>query len=99
MKHAWIFISLQLKKIRVGHDNFGHRPEWNLKQITIDVPQRNEHYTFLYNNWIAGEDVYLEPGMMLNIFNFHYCFGAHHYFVANFSLLNCLFLSELLVST
>lgn len=46
----------------MGHDNKGHSPEWFLKQLTIDVPSKDKHYVFPYNNWIAGEDVELEPG-------------------------------------
>ncbi|KAK3753030.1 hypothetical protein QZH41_014996, partial [Actinostola sp. cb2023] len=51
-----------LTKVRVGHDNTGHSPEWFLKQLTIDIPSKNKRYIFPYNNWIAGEDVDLEPG-------------------------------------
>ncbi|XP_078368600.1 lipoxygenase homology domain-containing protein 1-like isoform X2 [Oculina patagonica] len=51
----------KLTKLRVGHDNTGRNPEWYLKKLTIEVPSRDETYVFEYNNWIAGEEVNLDP--------------------------------------
>ncbi|XP_058971580.2 lipoxygenase homology domain-containing protein 1 isoform X1 [Pocillopora verrucosa] len=51
----------KLTKLRVGHDNTGRNPEWYLKKLSIEIPSRDETYVFEYNNWIAGEEVNLDP--------------------------------------
>ena len=55
----------QLTKVRVGHSNLGSYPDWFLKEMLIEVPSRDETYFFQYNNWVAGEEVDLDPGMGL----------------------------------
>ncbi|XP_022806964.1 lipoxygenase homology domain-containing protein 1-like isoform X2 [Stylophora pistillata] len=51
----------KLTKLRVGHDNTGRNPEWYLKKLSIEIPSRDETCVFEYNNWIAGEEVNLDP--------------------------------------
>ncbi|XP_032223635.2 lipoxygenase homology domain-containing protein 1 isoform X2 [Nematostella vectensis] len=51
----------KLTSVRVGHDNTGRSPKWFLKQLMIDIPCRDEHYVFPFNDWITGDEVDLQP--------------------------------------
>ncbi|EDO49842.1 predicted protein, partial [Nematostella vectensis] len=54
----------KLTSVRVGHDNTGRSPKWFLKQLMIDIPCRDEHYVFPFNDWITGDEVDLQPGTL-----------------------------------
>jgi hypothetical protein len=44
----------------VGHDNTGASPEWYLQKVNIDVPDKDEHYQFNFNQWIGGRNPVVE---------------------------------------
>ena len=48
------FFTLQLKMLRVGHDNSGSNSRWLLDEVVIFSLARGERYVFKGGRWIGG---------------------------------------------
>jgi len=47
---------LQLKMLRVGHDNSGSNSQWLLEEVVIYSLARGERYVFKCGRWIGGRN-------------------------------------------
>jgi hypothetical protein len=43
---AKIYVTFQIKKIKIGHDNSKPFASWFLDEVRIDIPSRGEQYVF-----------------------------------------------------
>lgn len=56
IKKCFILI-VQIRNLRIGHDNKGLAAGWKLDQVTVEVPSRNEKHVFPCNRWLdTSED-------------------------------------------
>lgn len=65
-----IFFFLQIKKIKIGHDNSFPGAGWFLDKVQIDIPSKGEYYIFACHRWLATDEddgqteLFLKPSKM-----------------------------------
>ena len=46
----------EIKRIRIGHDNWGSAPGWFLDKVIIDDLEQNRVYEFPCSRWFAKDE-------------------------------------------
>ena len=49
-------ISLQIERIKIGHDGAGPGAGWFLDEVRVDVPSKGMYYLFACHRWLAEDE-------------------------------------------